>query len=376
MPIHVAGRRGGVGHERTGVAPEALVAHDAGDVIKVGAFDVTLVHTPGHTPGSQCILVEGRLISGDTLFLDGCGRTDLPGGDRGAMYALLDVGVWATWTTTTGSSRDTCTRRNRALAHGRRARAQRGLRPGRASSSGSPCSRVEGPRTTTITWSSSARASPAGESSRGCAARGSTGQITLVGEESRAPYDRPPLSKQVLSCKWDVDKATWPRPSARRGAASRSCLGAASGRTSTLSRPRSRSTTARAVTGPASSSPRGRGRAPLRSVRARRPCARRRTPRRWREGGSIAGRAAASSPSSAEVSSARRRRQRPSPAGCVPVVLEAAPRPLIGVLGESVAQWLAQVPSDPGSSCAPVSALSTWFPDEGGYDSSSRTARA
>ena len=50
---------------------------------------VELVHTPGHTPGSQCLLVDGRLVSGDTLFLDGCGRTDLPGGDPEAMYDSL-----------------------------------------------------------------------------------------------------------------------------------------------------------------------------------------------------------------------------------------------------------------------------------------------
>ena len=47
------------------------------------------MHTPGHTPGSQCFLVDGRLISGDTLFLEGCGRTDLPGSDTGQMYDSL-----------------------------------------------------------------------------------------------------------------------------------------------------------------------------------------------------------------------------------------------------------------------------------------------
>ena len=47
------------------------------------------MHTPGHTPGSQCFLVDGRLVAGDTLFLDGCGRTDLPGGDPEAMYESL-----------------------------------------------------------------------------------------------------------------------------------------------------------------------------------------------------------------------------------------------------------------------------------------------
>ena len=50
---------------------------------------IYLLHTPGHTPGSQCFLVEGRLVSGDTLFLDGCGRTDLPGSDSDAMYESL-----------------------------------------------------------------------------------------------------------------------------------------------------------------------------------------------------------------------------------------------------------------------------------------------
>jgi glyoxylase-like metal-dependent hydrolase (beta-lactamase superfamily II) len=57
--------------------------------VSVGAVDVTLIHTPGHTSGSQCLLVEGRLISGDTLFLDGCGRTDLPGSDPEEMYRTL-----------------------------------------------------------------------------------------------------------------------------------------------------------------------------------------------------------------------------------------------------------------------------------------------
>jgi glyoxylase-like metal-dependent hydrolase (beta-lactamase superfamily II) len=58
-------------------------------VVPVGEVGVTLVHTPGHTPGSQCFLVEGRLVSGDTLFLDGCGRTDLPGSDPAEMYESL-----------------------------------------------------------------------------------------------------------------------------------------------------------------------------------------------------------------------------------------------------------------------------------------------
>ena len=73
----------------TGVAESELVAHDPGDRVAVGDLEIELVHTPGHTPGSQCFLVEGRLVSGDTLFLDGCGRTDLPGSDPASMYDSL-----------------------------------------------------------------------------------------------------------------------------------------------------------------------------------------------------------------------------------------------------------------------------------------------
>ena len=53
------------------------------------SIDITLLHTPGHTPGSQCFRVEERLVSGDTLFLNGCGRTDLPGSNPEDMYDSL-----------------------------------------------------------------------------------------------------------------------------------------------------------------------------------------------------------------------------------------------------------------------------------------------
>jgi hydroxyacylglutathione hydrolase len=73
----------------TGVSDSDLALHDSGDAVEVGAARVELIHTPGHTPGSQCFLVSGRLIAGDTLFLQGCGRTDLPGGDPAEMYRSL-----------------------------------------------------------------------------------------------------------------------------------------------------------------------------------------------------------------------------------------------------------------------------------------------
>ena len=73
----------------TGLDESDLVRHEAGDTLRVGDVPVTLVHTPGHTPGSQCFLVGDRLVAGDTLFLQGCGRVDLPGGDPEQMYFSL-----------------------------------------------------------------------------------------------------------------------------------------------------------------------------------------------------------------------------------------------------------------------------------------------
>jgi glyoxylase-like metal-dependent hydrolase (beta-lactamase superfamily II) len=73
----------------SGAAEGDLVRHRSGDVVDVGAIPVRLLHTPGHTPGSQCFVVDGKLVAGDTLFLEGCGRTDLPGGDPDQMYESL-----------------------------------------------------------------------------------------------------------------------------------------------------------------------------------------------------------------------------------------------------------------------------------------------
>jgi glyoxylase-like metal-dependent hydrolase (beta-lactamase superfamily II) len=73
----------------TGCSDSDLELHASGDVVHVGEIPITLIHTPGHTPGSQCFYVDGKLVSGDTLFLDSCGRTDLPGGDPEALYESL-----------------------------------------------------------------------------------------------------------------------------------------------------------------------------------------------------------------------------------------------------------------------------------------------
>ena len=72
-----------------GTAFKTIRGIEHGEKLKVGDVEVKAVHTPGHTPGSQCFQAEGYFISGDTLFIDACGRCDLPGGDAVQMYKTL-----------------------------------------------------------------------------------------------------------------------------------------------------------------------------------------------------------------------------------------------------------------------------------------------
>jgi len=94
VPVHVNEHEAEGVRKITGAAPSDLARHAGGDALALGAVRVRLLHTPGHTPGSQCFLVEeeghpGALVSGDTLFLGSCGRVDLPGSDPEAMYRSL-----------------------------------------------------------------------------------------------------------------------------------------------------------------------------------------------------------------------------------------------------------------------------------------------
>jgi len=73
----------------TGLEKSDLTEHDSGDVVRVGDIEVELLHTPGHTPGSLCFRLKDSVLAGDTLFLQGCGRVDLPGGDPEEMYRTL-----------------------------------------------------------------------------------------------------------------------------------------------------------------------------------------------------------------------------------------------------------------------------------------------
>ena len=73
----------------TGLSDIDMNEVDSGDHLKIGDNDIEFLHTPGHTPGSQCFKVNNNLISGDTLFVQGCGRVDLPGSNSEDMFHSL-----------------------------------------------------------------------------------------------------------------------------------------------------------------------------------------------------------------------------------------------------------------------------------------------
>ena len=73
----------------TGISDTDMVRVTSGDTLSIGDVDVEFLHTPGHTPGSQCFRIKETLVSGDTLFINGCGRVDLPGSDTEDMYRSL-----------------------------------------------------------------------------------------------------------------------------------------------------------------------------------------------------------------------------------------------------------------------------------------------
>lgn len=73
----------------TGLEESDLERVDSGDRTSVGEIEIEFLHTPGHTPGSQCFRIRDTLVSGDTLFIQGCGRVDLPGSDPDRMYESL-----------------------------------------------------------------------------------------------------------------------------------------------------------------------------------------------------------------------------------------------------------------------------------------------
>jgi glyoxylase-like metal-dependent hydrolase (beta-lactamase superfamily II) len=91
VPVHVNNNEAEWVSRITGIPLSELTGHDHGDKVDVGAVEIELLHTPGHTPGSQCFLLDGKLVAGDTLFLEGCGRTDFPGGNVDDMFRSLQA---------------------------------------------------------------------------------------------------------------------------------------------------------------------------------------------------------------------------------------------------------------------------------------------
>jgi hydroxyacylglutathione hydrolase len=74
-------------HEKSRLRKDISVKD--GDVVDIGALKVKIIHTPGHCPDHICLLVDGKLLTGDTLFVGECGRTDLAGGNSSDMYESL-----------------------------------------------------------------------------------------------------------------------------------------------------------------------------------------------------------------------------------------------------------------------------------------------
>ena len=60
-----------------------------GDILEIAGLTIRVLHTPGHTPGCVCLMIEDNIFSGDTLFQDSCGRTDLPGGNPTEIFKSL-----------------------------------------------------------------------------------------------------------------------------------------------------------------------------------------------------------------------------------------------------------------------------------------------
>jgi glyoxylase-like metal-dependent hydrolase (beta-lactamase superfamily II) len=89
IPVYAQREEVDFSEDLRSAAGEALRALGPGDAIPVGGRSFLALHTPGHTPGSHCLLAGDSLVSGDTVFINGCGRCDLKGGNPEDMYRSL-----------------------------------------------------------------------------------------------------------------------------------------------------------------------------------------------------------------------------------------------------------------------------------------------
>ena len=77
-----------IAHTQSKISHDISV--DDGDIIYIGKISVKIIYTPGHTTDSICLLIDNqKLLTGDTLFVGECGRTDFPGGNSKSMYESL-----------------------------------------------------------------------------------------------------------------------------------------------------------------------------------------------------------------------------------------------------------------------------------------------
>jgi len=70
-------------------SPPADILVRDGQILSVGNVDLKVIHTPGHSPGGICLYTPGYVFTGDTLFVEAIGRTDLPGGSWQTMYNAI-----------------------------------------------------------------------------------------------------------------------------------------------------------------------------------------------------------------------------------------------------------------------------------------------
>jgi len=75
-------------------SPKADVRLNDGELIAIGSTELEVIHTPGHTPGGICLYHDGHLFTGDTLFVGGIGRTDLPGGSLDQLIASIKKKIY------------------------------------------------------------------------------------------------------------------------------------------------------------------------------------------------------------------------------------------------------------------------------------------
>lgn len=87
--IHLLKAESDFWNQHSGSHKGSTALHHGGDKIDLGDTTIEILHTPGHTPGSACYHVGENLIAGDTLFVFGCGRCDLAGGDPEQMFSTL-----------------------------------------------------------------------------------------------------------------------------------------------------------------------------------------------------------------------------------------------------------------------------------------------